>query len=196
MKMDVKLLSIEILDQQMFRDHGALSYDDAIEVIEDKLDLTHSDIHGLQKFGAEPRRFDIAIASAVWYNNSVQDSIDETVRLCSGKVVVVCVPNQPFTDVFVKQVPMDWTKDRVERIFGYYGTIRQSEKMYLQVTDVNNSLYTGKDNGVIKIKMKIKKPIPSNMSIDQNRIEIYYTDQVRTCWKCGLGHKRADFETH
>ena len=100
-KMDVKLLSIEILDQQMFRDHGALSYEDAIEVIEDKLDLTHRDIHGLQKFGAAPRRIDIAIASAVWYNDSVQDSIDETVRLCSGKIVVICVPNQPFTDVFV-----------------------------------------------------------------------------------------------
>ena len=68
---------------------------------------------------------------------------------------------------------MDWTKDRVERIFGYYGTIRQSEKMYLQVTDVNNCLYTVKDSGVIKIKMKIKQLIPSNMSIDQNRIEIY-----------------------
>ena len=50
---------------------------------------------------------------------------------------------------------MDWTKDRVERIFGYYGTIRQIEKIYLQATDVNNCLYTGKDNG------------------DQNRIEIY-----------------------
>ena len=194
--MDVKIISIEILDQEMFRSHGALSYDNAIEVIEDTLDLTHRNIHGLQKFGVAPRRIDIAVESAVWYNNSVQDSIDETVRLCSGKFIVIGVPNQLFTDVWVKQVPMDWTKDRVERIFGYYGNIRHSEKMHLMVTEMSNSLYTGKDNGVIKIKMKIKKPIPSNMSIDQSRIEIYYKDQIRTCWKCGLGHIKADCETH
>merc|ERR1711974_152063 len=85
---------------------------------------------------------------------------------------------------------------RIQRIFGFYGDIKKMERLTIRQTDVRNSDYAGKPNGNIKIRMKMRKPIPSNLSIDGRMIEIYYRNQVRTCWRCGLGHKKADCRTH
>ena len=191
----IKILSLEIPDRELFSYYGALSYDDAIEIVERHLKLDYRKTTGFQKYGAAPRRIDIGIKEQYFWEMSVQNKIDETVKLDSGKVINICVPNQQITEVFVKYVPMDWEKDRVKRIFGYYGMIKSAERMAIRVNEISTSEYAGQTNGVIKIRMKLKKDIPSNMVIDSTRIEIYYRNQVRTCWTCGYGHIQRDCKT-
>ena len=52
--------------------------------------------------------------------------------------------------------------------------------------------YKYKENGIVKIRMRLKKSIPSSLSIDGERVEVYHRGQVRTCYNCGGGHIKAN----
>ena len=54
----------------------------------------------------------------------------------------------------------------------------------------------GKVNGVTKIRMKIRKQIPSSMVIDSEKIEVYYKNQALACYKCGQAHTRRNCDVH
>ena len=131
-----------------------------------------------------------------FYSDEVQDNLDKKYRISNGKVVTICLPNQVFTEVFVKYIPMEWEYERVKRIFSKYGEVKRMDKLSIRASDVGSKYknYIGKDNGSIKIKMIIKEQdgIPSNLNIGNVSIEVYYRNQVRTCWKCGNPHKKAD----
>ena len=72
---DIKVLTIEYPDESYLKRYGSLGYDDAIEVIEDFFDLNHSHCVGIQKFGKNPKRIDIAIKKDFFYMETVQDHI-------------------------------------------------------------------------------------------------------------------------
>ena len=40
--------------------------------------------------------------------------------------------------------------------------------------------------------MKLRKTIPSSLTVGGERVEFYYKDQPRTCWTCGRGHIKAE----
>ena len=102
----VKVLSIEITELQNFRQYGALTFDDAVEVIEEILGLNHVDIEAIQKFGPSPRRIDFSLTNESFARDTVQSNLDETTRLSTGKIVIVGLPNQVITDVYVKYTPL------------------------------------------------------------------------------------------
>ena len=197
----MKVLSIEIPNEQLFRTHGYLTVDDAIEVNEDVLGLTDTDLETIQRYGASPRRIDISISDEAYFRNSVQEALDETTRLSNGKIVVISLPNHVISEVYVKYAPLEWTKDRFKRVFSWYGDIKVMDYMAIKESDIaNNRLnrrerYAGKSNGIMRMRMKIRKPIPSTLSVDHARIEVFYRSQVRTCWKCGHGHNKIDCTT-
>ena len=187
--MDI-VLCVECVDQPSFRQYGPLDYDDAIEAAEDILGLSHEDIGGVQPIGMKPRFVNFVTTREAYWRRSCQDGLHEKRRLSSGKIVSVSLPNTDFTEVYVKHAPLDWSDVKLERIFRCYGEVRGIEHMTIKSKDTRSRNYVGKRNGISKLKMKIKENIPSNMKIENARIEIYYNDQVRTCWRCGGGHKR------
>ena len=194
--MSIPIISLEI-ENDSLKSYGALTLDDAIEIVESKklLNLTHNEVIGIQRFGVSPRRIDIALKTAAFALESVQRNIDEICKLQNGKKVIISLPNTEQTEVYVKNIPMYWSYERVERIFGYYGIIKKIEHQRIREPDVSNKSYVGKINGVLKVRMTLKKAIPSTLNIDNCRIEIYYKNQVRTCWRCGMGHRKTECNT-
>ena len=65
----MKVLSIEIPNEQLFRTHGYLTVDDAIEVIEDVLGLTDTDVDAIQRYGSSPRKIDISIINDAYFSD-------------------------------------------------------------------------------------------------------------------------------
>ena len=137
----MKVLSIEMLDAQNFKSYGALDLDDAVEVIEEILLLTHHDVEAMQKFGVSPRRIDIGLTENAFYTDSVQEAMEGTVRISSGRIVSIGEPNQIVTDVYVKHAPMDWSRGRFARIFSFYGEIRQIDSLSIRKDDLRNKYY-------------------------------------------------------
>ena len=131
----IKILSLEITERELLSYYGALSYDDAIEIVERHLKLDYRKTTGFQKYG--PRRIDIGIKQQYFWEESVQNKINVTVKLDSGKVITICLPDQQISEVFVRYVPMDWEKDRVKRIFGCYGMIKSAERMAIRVNEIS-----------------------------------------------------------
>lgn len=156
--MDV-VISVECVDQQSFRTYGPLDYDDAIEAAEQVLGLHHQDIGGVQPIGMKPRVVNLSIKREAFGRLSVQDGLYQKRRLSSGKIISVSQPNYEFTDVFVKHAPLNWSDGRLDRIFSFYGDIRNIEYLTIRSIDTKCKDYIGKRNGIVKIKIKIKKII-------------------------------------
>ena len=178
----MKTISVEQSDDTNFRYYGGLRLDDAVEVLEDILVLKSSEVLGFQKCGA--RIIKIGITEKAFYRNSVQDVIDRSDRivLASARIIQVGLPNSSITEVFIKHAPMEWPSERLERIFSCYGNIKKIDRLEVRKGDITrNDDYIGKVNGVTKIRMKIRKQIPSSMVIDSERIEVYYKNQALAC---------------
>ena len=186
----VVILSIELVDYDNFRAYGALDYDDAIEVTEEVLGLSHEDVGGYQRIGTNTnvRTVNFAIRDEMYNSRNVQDGMYKRARLSSQKIIVVGQPNREISEVFVRYAPFDWETNKFKRIFTRFGDIKQIEHLTIRNSDTRSRDYVGKRNGITKIKMKINRPIPSSIMIERTRIEIFYTNQVRTCFRCGGGH--------
>ena len=168
----VKTLTIEIPSEQLFREHGYLTVDDAIEVNEDVLGLWDTDLGAIQRFGTSPRRIDILITNQAFNLDQVQNALDEPTKLSNGKIVVIGLPGHSVSEVYVKYAPLEWTAERFKRVFSYYGDIKVMDYMPIKESEIQNTKdnrrtrYAGKSNGIMKMRMKVRKPIPSTMSID------------------------------
>ena len=191
---DIGVICIEIINPENFNAFGALKIDHAVEVIEETLDLKHHEIVAIRKFGINPRRIDIGIIGSSFQKQTVQESLGESVRISSGHTVSISLPNSVITDVYVKGAPIEWSEVRYSRIFGYYGDVKFVKFMNLKEEDTSLVNYANKENGIVKIRMKIKKEIPSSITIDNERIETYHRNQRRTCWNCGQGHFKRNCE--
>ena len=47
-------------------------------------------------------------------------------------------------------------------------------------------IYRDLNNGNWKVRMIVKRSIPSTLSVGRFRLEIFYRGQQQTCWKCGI----------
>ena len=120
---NIKVISIETSNQETFQTFGALRIDDAIEVIEEILLLTHHDIVTVQKHGVNPRRIDVGIKETSFYQKGVQHLLGESIRISRGHSVTVNEPNHLISDVFVKHAPIEWSEERFSHIFKFYGDV-------------------------------------------------------------------------
>ena len=143
-----RVISIEI-DQQIFRSYGALTYDDAWEVVEEVLDLDSRDVLAAQKLGG--RRIDIGISESVYEYASVQRALDDRRRLSSEKIVSISEADDEITDVYVKNAPLRWKKDRFLRIFSYFGVIKKLEPQTIKIAETRTREYIGKYNGIMNL---------------------------------------------
>ena len=183
----VVVLTIDHVDYDNYKTYGALDYDDAIEVVEEVLGLNHNEIKGFQRVGvySQVRKVNFAISEVSFEDKNIRDKMYQRIRISSQKVVVVSVPGREITEVFVRHAPFDWEDEKFNRIFSYYGDIKQLEHLTIRQSETRSREYVGKRNGITKIRMEIKKNIPSLINIDRQRIEIYYRNQRRTCFRCG-----------
>ena len=189
----LKIISLEQTEDANYERYGGMKLDDAVEVIEEILLLHHSDVFGIQKYGITPRRIDFSVTTEAFHRSAVQDCLDkgEKIMLSSGRIVQVGIPNNLISEVYIKHAPMDWSDYRLSRIFSFYGDIKKINRLEIRSGEITRSdNYIGKVNGVAKLRMKIRRQIPSSIVIDSERIEVYYKGQVPTCFKCGQGHIR------
>ena len=166
--------------------------DDALEVVEEILRLCHEDVITIRKYGNYPKRIDVAIKLESMQKHSVQSSLGESVVISRGHTVTINTPDNAVTDVYVKGAPLEWSQNRYSRIFGFYGEIKFVNFMSLREDETCRREYKYKENGIVKIRMRLKKSIPSSLSIDGERVEVYHRGQVRTCYNCGGGHIKAN----
>ena len=190
----MKILSIEIVDENSYKNYGGLYYDDGIEVVEEVLGLDHDDIGGFQRIGTNNavKTVNFAISNDTYYRESVQNGMNRRRVLSSGKVIIVSESHQgETTEIWVRYVPFSWEDERIIRIFSYYGDIKELKHQRIHASETRNANYVGKRNGIIRIKLKLRKQIQSTMTVDGQKIETFYPNQVRTCFRCGGGHLRS-----
>ena len=190
----MKILSIEIVDENSYKNYGGLYYDDGIEVVEEVLGLDHDDIGGFQRIGTNNavKTVNFAISNDTYYRESVQNGMNRRRVLSSGKVIIVSEPHQgETTEIWVRYIPFSWEDERIIRIFSYYGDIKELKHQRIRATETRNANYVGKRNGIIRIKIKLRKQIQSTMTVDGQKIETFYPNQVRTCFRCGGNHMRS-----
>ena len=111
----------------------------------------------------------------------------------SGKKVFILKSFEDFKDVRVRRVPATWNKQSLERIFSFYGDIKSIEQERMIPNDNNNikASWSHLKTGTYRIRMKIKRDIPSILVLSRFKIEIFYYRQQQTCWVCGMGHYKG-----
>ena len=116
----------------------------------------------------------------------------KTSSLTNGKVVRIVRPFERVIEIRVKRVPRNWKEDDIRRVFSFYGAIRDIyQEKFKNTIDPNNSqnnqikeIYRELKNGNWKVKMVVKRAIPSTLVIGGFKIEIFYRGKTRICWKC------------
>ena len=193
----IVVLSIEIVDETSYRNFGGLCYDDGIEVVEDVLGLDCDDVGGFQRIGTNNavRTLHFSISDTTFYRNCVQNGLYKRSKLSSGKIVTVGEPNLNIKEIYVRYAPLEWEDARFIRIFRHYGDIKGMEHQRIKSHETKHQDYVGKRNGITIIRIKLRRQIPSCMHIDNRRIEVFYANQIRTCFRCGGGHNRSECNT-
>lgn len=189
---DLKTICIEVINKENVEKYGVLRVDDALEICEELLKLNCDEIIAIRKYGNYPKRIDVGIKTQSMLSASVQSNLGESVKISRGHIVTINTPDNAVTDVYVKGAPLEWSQYRYSRIFGFYGEVKFVNFMSLREGETERKECKFKQNGIVKIRMRVKKSIPSSLSIDNERIEVYHKGQVRTCYNCGGGHIKAD----
>ena len=195
------IIKIQLVDYT--RSWDSLYIEDIYHVIEDILHLKPSkDIEVIQKgVGHAPKSYNVGILNEeVWYNNDIELFLEEkfTLHTQGEKTVLIQKAYERYEDVTIKNALPHWSKDYVERIVGYYGTVISMNKETLRYSTKRESLkkdYSGIWNGNWRVRMKVKIPIPSTISVSDVKIEFHYRNQKQTCWRCGMDHQRSECST-
>ena len=171
---DVKTICLEITnnDNNVWDRYGTLRIDEVVEILEETMMLKHSDVVVFRRFRS--KRVDVGLKSDAFWSRYVQECMGVSVRISSGHVVSVNLPNRnAFIDVFAKGAPFEWGASRYERILGWYGEVKNIAFLTLKPEDTNKREYLQKEIGTVKIKMKIRKTIPSSLTVDRDRVEFF-----------------------
>ena len=81
--------------------------------------------------------------------------------------------------VSVSGIPYEVPDEVVANLMSRFGTVKSIRMNYFQ------QALTGIANGTRCVKMIIKKDIPSCIKIGNRAINVSYTNQTKTCFKCG-----------
>ena len=170
-----------------------LNESDVYHVLETILGLEpEEDVDVIQMQSPNPRRIDVCTKGLyVWTEKDLYSFMDRQYDLDNGKIVLICRPYEDFSTVRIKRMPAFWKSDTVERIMRFYGVVKSIRK-----EDFRSSRnYKGISNGIWSVKMKIGRSMPSTMTVQGCRFEIYYQGQEQTCWRCGMAHRKSDCRT-
>ena len=193
------ILKVQLVDYA--RSWDSLYIDDIYAVVEDVLKLEPTlHIGVIQKgFGHAPKSYNIGIKNEeTWFQYQVSDCLEKKFDLDTGKTVFISMAYEQYKVVTVKNVPPHWEKDYVERVLSFYGVIVNMRQETLRFTEKADSLrygYLGIWNGNWKVRMKVTRAIPSTIIINDAIIELHYRNQIKTCWRCGMDHKKKDCRT-
>ena len=166
-----------------------LGENDIYEVLETLMGLVpEEDIAVIQMISPHPRRVDISTkCQEVWRDRDLFKFMDQHYVLGNGKRVFITRPYEETNTVKVKRVPIYWRHSDLERVFSNYGEVKLiKEDIFRSSRDYYKGIY----NGNYTIKMKVKKAIPSSITVQGDRFEIYYYGQTPTCWRCGREHMK------
>ena len=133
----------------------------------------------------------------VWNKLQMNKHLGEQYSLPSGTIVQIGNAFETFQDITVKHIPPHWSREQVQRIFGFYGKIVdvKQEAMKFSVRSCKSS-YEKVWNGNWRIRMTVTREIPSSLIISGWQIEIFYRSQIRTCYRCGQsGHEAYNCKT-
>ena len=183
------VIAVELV--QAPADEFFISLKDIHELLNEKLSLNAAHLEGLQ---AAHRRYAIAVKSLeIWRDKRIEWLLDRRFNLSSGKVVELSKAYEAFTTVRAVRMPMGWDREKVERIFAWYGTVKKLDKEEWRAGNEEFSKeYAGLWNGNWRLKMVLRIPIPNTIIVSGEKFEIYYQGQERTCWKCGGSHSKKD----
>ena len=148
-------------------------------------------------YGPDPLRVDVTMVSKdAWTDNNVDIHIGNTYIVRSGKKVIILKSFEDFKDIRIRRVPATWNKLSLERIFSFYGDIQSVEQEKMRPNDTNyiKPSWSHLKTGTYRIRMKVKRDIPSTLVVSRYKIEIYYYGQQQTCWVCGMGHYKGSNE--
>ena len=168
-----------------------LGESDIYEVLEGIMGLEpEEDIDTVQMISPNPRRCDVLTkCQEVWRDRDLFKFMDRKFELHNGKKVFIYRPYEEFDVVKIKRIPVWWNLTTIERIMKAYGDVKNVRK------DMFNSKrdgYKSVKNGNYSVKMKVREHIPSTLTINSKRIEIYYQGQPQTCWVCGKAHYKNE----
>ena len=189
---------MELVTARGQRGYNPLNFDDMYEVLENVLRLQPEDLETIQMHSPNPRRVDVTTKSLdVWNRKILYAFLEQKYSLTSGKIVRIIKPFEEVTEIRVKRVPSSWSEDDLKRVFSFYGNVRAvyEEKFRANINpNVNvrsiKDIYRGLKNGIWKVKMVVRRAIPSTLIISNFKIEMFYRGQEQTCWRCGRGHRK------
>ena len=173
-----------------------LDIKDVWSIVDQSMKVTHEQIDGVQQLSN--RRWDVTLHPQARdvYTRLQIDFMDREITTSTGKLVKITDPLENITEVTVRKVPMHWNQRRVPTIFSKYGTIKHIRKERYRQQDAEGTTFIGLWNGSLRIKMVVRTPIPSGLTIADTTLEIFYRNQQPTCRTCGLiGHKFYECET-
>ena len=171
---------------------------DFYEVIEEIMSIDPEDMFTVQMYGPDPLRIDVTMLNKdKWNDNEIENHIGYQYLLRSGKKSAIVKPFEELKEVRVRRVPAIWNKDNLMRIFNFYGDIKSIEMENMRPTPSNGikSNCAHLKSGTYKLKMKLKRDIPSTIVVSGYKLETYHYGQQQTCWTCGMAHFKNECKT-
>ena len=151
-----------------------------------------------QKGDREAHYYVFGVKNAeIWNRLQLERYVGERILLTSGRLVYISYAFEEYSDITVKHIPPHWGVDHIERIFSAYGKVAGMKHEPMKFIYRNlKADYEKVWNGNWRIRMQVEKSIPSNMIVSGFKIEVFYKDQPKTCYRCGQdGHIWSECET-
>ena len=191
------ILSVVLCENNAFSSRS-LYVEDIYEVLEKVLKIHPDDLSVCQRGPKLAKFWHVGVKTEeIWDRLDLSKHVGEIYRLRLGTEVQICKTLETCEKITVKHIPPHWGKEHVERIFSFYGKIvnMKREPMKYSVRGCKRS-YEKVWNGNWRIRMAVKKSIPSNLIISGWQIEVFYRTQTRTCYRCGQdGHVASQCDT-
>ena len=123
-----RIFGVELVTQRG-REFSPLKYEELYEVVEGWVQLHPEELDDVEFQSPDPKRVDITVGTGdVWDRRDIYRFIERKYQLNSGRIIRIVKPCEKVKEIRIKRVPSWWSKEHVERIFSFYGNIRESYK--------------------------------------------------------------------
>ena len=146
-----RMFSVALVDP---KDHESLYMSDVYEILIKRIGLRQDEIEGLQAHGSAPKVFDVMVKSLdIWGSRGIGSYIGRRYNLPNGRKVTVDTPYETLTQVIVKGVPMFWNREKMLRLFSWYGKVKKLSRDSWRKRDEDEKQFNGTWNGSYKVTM-------------------------------------------